>query len=271
MAKKRIRFAIQTESQISELFSLIEKSDGTINIFYNRPATTTVNNHIGSAAVMEHRTTLHTSERSKDGGKTFMHTQRLSDGRYYRNSAYVLPNDEGIAWVLTSVLSQNPNLDIYRCDSKAGDEVIILDKINTKRMTLIYHIVVTDNFHYYDIGNINSLHKLFCKFTISVYWLYLASPSIPIGRNFSLGSSLLTINGFYTQMDPMKFNGVISPNLLEVANTFNKMHNEFKRDHIINTKRYLLKNGAKISPELKEQIEQCSNVILVRPPLELLV
>ena len=268
MSRVRVRFVIDVGDQLSELFSLTEKPDGTINLFWKHSHSYTLDRHAGTSEVVSQRTTLHTSEKSQNGGRTFMHTVELKDRRRIRSSAFVVPNSEGIVWLLKSVMSQDLNHARYAYRQKRSEKIVVLDRINTSRMTLIFHVVVSDNSFSYNIANINHVLQTFSKFNLSVYWLFLALGSGPLGRSSALGTSLITINGLYTQLDRFSFKGAISPNIFELCHRINAKNDEFRDEQVELRKRVLEMDGEAISKETEDTIITLSRVTMVRPPLD---
>ena len=184
----KTRFVIQAEGQLSELFSVRERTNGDLVVLGKK------SNQIGSGiadkywAVEELRMSIHVSPNSP--GTTIVQHVRLANS-YSRIYAFVTPRDRQLTWLLFAALCQDLSAAHYETQSRQSDATVSLGAYRPRFSALIYFVVLTS------AGGIispphgfNVITSKFRVFDLHVIWAYLPAPSIHQGEYFISATSL---------------------------------------------------------------------------------
>jgi len=176
-AKKKTRIVVQTSSQISEIISIRERTNGDL-ILMPRMAEAMNGETFGDTPPDEYRISVH-QERDW-GGHTFLQHLRTKDGFYRRWYANVKRMDGNLLWPIMTSVCSNIGIPRYAMKSHQKDEIVNIGTYNTAYDTLFYSLIVASPGYAADHKfSRNQIRISFSKFDIILIWHYAAVPSCP--------------------------------------------------------------------------------------------
>jgi hypothetical protein len=249
MSKRKTRFTIETPTQVSELFSVRERSNGDLVLLLK------MSNQVGDGHadtyddLAENRISAHVSPNSQ--GRTFIHHVKTSED-YTRHYANVVPNGGSTAWPLIAVICADLERPHYASDPASRDTRHSLGFYNPRFSVLCYFVVISDRDQKIrPIQNMQSITVSFSVFSLHVSWAYL------MGTSFHQGNIYFNANAISNESHDGQFNYSKAPSTIsrsrgELVNWVRKTCAHMSASHCMKLERVFRNEGQALDPQFKE-------------------